>query len=245
MRLTLIHGDALKYMKTMDSESVDLILTDPPYNISKNVKITRNGGKFGKAKDIQLDFGEWDKNIISWRDYIDDFARILKPYGVLVMFYDKLEISCIAKYLQERLEFKVRNIGVWIKSNPAPQARRVKWQDGSEFFLIATKNKGTGHHYNYKLGQSPDWFKCSVSYKHYHPTQKPDALIEWIMKYWSYPGDVVFDPFLGSGTTMVVAKKLGRDCIGVEINEKYIDIIKRRVGWSEGLDVEYIEKTVF
>ena len=134
---------------------------------------------------------------------------------------------------------------MWIKSNPAPQARRVKWQDGSEFFLIATKNKGTGHHYNYKLGQSPDWFKCSVSYKHYHPTQKPDALIEWIMKYWSYPGDVVFDPFLGSGTTMVVAKKLGRDCIGVEINEKYIDIIKRRVRWNEGLDVEYIEKTVF
>lgn len=225
----LYQGDALEVLKQLPDESIDLILTDPPYNVSKKDKIVRNGGKFGRAKDISLDFGEWDHGVVRWQDFIDDFVRVLKPNGVLVLFYDMLELGCIGKYLRDKHNFQVRHIGAWVKTNPAPQARKVRWQNGLEFFLIATKNRGSGHHYNWELGQSPDYFMHSVSFKHYHPTQKPEALIEWIIKYWSYEGDLVLDPFLGSGTTAVVAERLGRRWIGVEIDPRYCKIAKERI----------------
>jgi len=221
--------DALKILKEIPDESIDLILTDPPYNISKKgADIKRNGGKFGKAKPIKLDFGEWDFGKVQWTDFIDDFVRILKPNGVLVMFYDRLWLGVIGLYLQEEYNFKVRHIGAWIKSNPAPQARKVGWQNGLEFFIVATKNHGSGHHFNYKLGQSPDYYVHSVSFKHYHPTQKPLKLIEWIVSYWSFEGDLVLDPFAGAGTTLIACERLKRRWIGVEIDSKYCEITKKR-----------------
>ena len=240
MRLELIHGDSLQYMKSMSDSSVNLILTDPPYNISKKDKINRSGGKFGNYKDISMDFGEWDHSNILWIDYIDDFIRLLKDNGVLVMFYDWKNINFIMNYL-ESSGMKIRDIGAWIKSNPAPQARKVKWKSGIELFFIATKNKGSGHHFNWKLGQSVNWHKHSISYKHYHPTQKPLDLIKWIISYWSYEGDTVLDPFLGAGTTMIAAKELNRNCIGIEIDENYVEIAKKLLNWGNGIDIEYIE----
>jgi len=80
----------------------------------------------------------------------------------------------------------------------------------------------------------------SVNYKHLHPTQKPLDLIEWIISYWSFEGDLVLDPFLGSGTTMEACLKLNRNCIGVEINPEYINITKKRLNWGHSLgDVEF------
>jgi site-specific DNA-methyltransferase (adenine-specific) len=226
----IYNTDCLEGMKQIDKNSIDLILTDPPYNISSETKIIREGGKFGKAKTIDMDFGEWDKNNIFPQDYLNLFVSLLKPNGVLIMFYDKLYLGLIGIYLQNNHNFKVRHLGNWIKSNPAPQARKVKWMNGSEQFIIATKNEGSGHHYNYELGQSPDYFKTSVSFKHLHPTQKPEELIEWLVKYWSFKNDIVLDPFMGSGTTGVVCKKLNRKFIGFEIDKNYYDIAKKRIG---------------
>jgi len=143
------------------------------------------------------------------------------------MFYERLLIGVIGLYLQKKFKFKVRHIGAWIKTNPAPQARRVRWQIGLEFFIIATKNEGTGHHFNYKLGQSPDYFMHSVSFKHYHPTQKPLKLFEWIISYWSFEGDIVLDPFVGSGTTALACEKLGRRWVCIERDEKFCEVSKR------------------
>ena len=221
--------DCIKGMQEIEKESINLILTDPPYNISNNTKIVRDGGKFGKAKTIDMDFGDWDKEAIFPKDYLDRFVELLKPNGVLIMFYDRLYLGLIGIYLQNKHNFKVRHIGNWIKSNPAPQARKVKWMIGSEQFIIATKNNGADHHYNYKLGQSPDYFTSSVSFKHLHPTQKPEELIEWLVKYWSFEKDIVLDPFLGSGTTAVVCKKLNRSFIGFELDKEYYNIAKDRV----------------
>ena len=230
----------MKVMKELPDESVDLILTDPPYNISRNDRITRNGGKFGVAKDITLNFGEWDFGKVHPKDYIPEFVRLLKPNGVLVLFYDKLWLGNIALWLQEEFGFKIRHIGCWIKQNPSPQARKVSWMQGSEHFLVATKNHGSGHHFNYKLGQSPDYFITSVNYKHYHPTQKPLELFKWIVSYWSFEGDYVLDPFLGSGTTMVACLELKRNCIGIELDQKYIEIAKKRLNWGSSLgDVQF------
>jgi len=223
----IYHMDALELISKIDDESIDLILTDPPYNVSKPQKINRSGGKFGKAKSIELDMGKWDHGQIEWRDYIDDFVRILKPNGVIAMFYDKLHLGSILLYLRDKYGFQPRHIGTWVKSNPAPQARKVKWQDGTEMFLLATKNTGSGHHYNYKLGQCPDYFRHSVSFKpRYHPTQKPVPLFEWIIKYWSFEEDVVFDPFVGSGTTAIAAKRNNRHYICGDDNEEYVKIAR-------------------
>ena len=226
----LLCGDCLEVMREIPDGSIDLILTDPPYNVSKKREsITRNGGKFGIAQPIKLDFGEWDFGDVEWRDFLGDFIPLLKAEGVLVLFYEKLKLGLIGTYLQENYEFQVRHIGAWLKSNPAPQARKVKWQNGLELFLIATKNKGSGHHFNWRLGQSTDYFTHSVSFKHFHPTQKPDALIEWIIKYWSFENDLVLDPFIGSGTTAVACERLNRKWIGIEISEKYCEIAQERI----------------
>jgi DNA modification methylase len=157
------------------------------------------------------------------------FAKILKPNGVLVMFYDKLYLGQIGLYLQDKYGFQVRHIGAIVKKNPAPQARRVKWQNGLEQFLIATKNRGEGHHFNYLIGQSPDYIRMDVNYEHLHPTQKPLEAIEWLMCYWSFEGDVIFDPFMGSGTTGVAAARTGRAFIGCEIDSGYFKIAKERI----------------
>jgi len=223
-------GDCLEVMKGFPKESVDLVLTDPPYNISKKgADIIRNNGKFGISQPIKLNFGEWDFGGIEWQDFIDNFVKLLKSQGVLVLFYEKLKLGLIGNYLQESHRFQVRHIGAWVKSNPAPQARKIKWQNGLEFFLVTTKNKGSGHHFNWELGQSPDYLVHSVSFKHYHPTQKPEALIEWIMKYWSFGNDLVLDPFLGSGTTALACERLKRRWIGIEISEEYCKIAKERI----------------
>jgi site-specific DNA-methyltransferase (adenine-specific) len=227
-------GDCLVAMASQPAESVDLICTDPPYNVSvKNSKITR--GTSGKyvGPDIALDFGEWDRAGLDWTAYIEEFVRLLKPNGVLAMFYDKLQLGQIGLYLQGKHGFQVRHIGTYVKSNPAPQARKVKWQNGCENFLVATKNTGSGHHFNYGLGQSPDYFMRSVNYKHEHPTQKPLDLIEWIVKYWSFEDDTVADPFAGSGTTAVACIKTGRNFIGFEIEPEYVAIAERRIAEAQ------------
>lgn len=216
-RYKLFLGDCIPILREFSDNSIDSIITDPPYNVSvKNSKIVRGKGTIFEGGNISLDFGEWDRNKIYWIDFIDDFARILTPVGILVMFYDKLYLGQIGCYLQDKYGFQVRHIGNYIKSNPAPQARKVKWQNGCESFLIATKNKKSGHHFNYRLGQSPDYYRRSNNYKRTQPTQKPLDLMEWIVKYWSFEEDTILDPFMGSGTTGEACLNLNRKFIGIE-----------------------------
>jgi len=231
MTCQLILDDCLSIMKTMPDGGFDAIITDPPYNVSITGRQInrRKGTKFEGPKNINLDFGYWDHGQTDWKIYIDDFVRLLKHTGVLIMFYDKLHLGTIGLYLQDKHGFQVRHIGNYIKTNPAPQARKVKWQNGAESFLVATKNKGMGHHFNYKLGQSPDYFMRSVNYKHEHPTQKPLDLMEWIVRYWSFEGDTVLDPFAGSGTTLVACERTGRNSVGIEKDPNYYAIAQRRV----------------
>ena len=226
---TIVVGDCLGIIKNLPNSCIDLIVTDPPYNVSqKGVNISR-GALFGQGGPIKLDFGDWDYSSIVPMDYLDEFIRLLTPVGVLVLFYDKLYLGMIGLYLEMKFGFQTRHIGSYVKTNPAPQARKVKWQNGVENFLVATKNKGIGHHFNYKLGQSPDYFIRSVNYERIHPTQKPEDLIEWIVSYWSFEGDLVFDSFIGSGTTAIAADRLGRKFFGCDINSSYVEMALNRL----------------
>lgn len=213
-------------------EPVDLCLTDPPYNISKtSAKISRGGGKFTEKTDISLDFGKWDYGEMKWQEYLPLIN--LTDVGVLAMFHEQLELGVIGTWLRDKKQYTIRHIGCWAKTNPAPQARKVKWQNGTEMFIVATKNSGVGHHFNYKLGQSPNYFLRSVNQPNkQHPTQKPLDLILWIAQYWSFKNDTILDPFMGVGTTLVAAQSLGRKVIGIEINKEYCDIAIQKLKQS-------------
>jgi DNA modification methylase len=231
----VVQGDCREVMQSWPDSIVDLVLTDPPYNISRKTVIRRKGGKFGVAKDINLDFGAWDHSVIKPEDWVPLAVRKLKPCGVFVSLYDKRRISHFCDLL-EQLGMTIRHIAGWHKLNPAPQARKVKWQDALELFVIATKNKGAGHHYNYREGQHHDVIAtpiCQGNERLGHPTQKPEALFEPIVRWWSYPNDLVVDPFVGVGTSCVVAKRLGRRFIGIEIDEKYAEVARRRLAKVE------------
>lgn len=215
---TILNGDCLELADKIPDNSVDLIATDPPYNISRDTKILRRRGKFGTAQTIDLDFGDWDHHSIMPENWIPAYSKKLKDNGVFITFYDKRNISYVCDILEE-LGLVIRHVAGWHKQNPAPQARKVKWQNALELFVIATKNKGTGHHYNYEEGQGHDVITtpiCQGKERLNHPTQKPEALFESIIKWWSFEGDIVLDPFAGTGTTGIVAKKLGRKYVLIE-----------------------------
>lgn len=231
----IICGDCREVMREWPAESIDMILTDPPYNISNPTKIVRSGGKFGRARTISLDFGAWDHGVIRPKDWVPLAVEKLKPCGVFVSLYDKRYISHVCDLLEE-LGLTIRHVAGWHKQNPAPQARKVKWQNALELFVIATKNEGTGHHYNYHEGQHHDVITtpiCQGNERLDHPTQKPEALIEPIVRWWSFEGDLVLDPFLGTGTTAVVCKRLNRHWVGIEISEKYCEMARKRLSQVE------------
>jgi len=232
----IICGDCLEVLKTFPDESIDMILTDPPFMISSGTRIVRKGGKFGKAKTIDLDFGDWDK-FSSKKAYLDftrrwvsECCRVLKKGGNFVSFFAKEKISYLWEYLENN-GMKGHDILVWIITNPAPRARKVNFSQATNFMVWASK-QGAKHTFHYEYGQQANWIKwriCMGKERLNHPTQKPEYLMRVLLKYLSNENDIILDPFVGSGTTCVVAKKLGRKWIGIDINEAYCEMARKRL----------------
>lgn len=237
MKDIVICGDAIEELKKLPDESIDLIITDPPYMISQEIKIGRSANCKYKAKtDISLDFGEWDKQWGSMEEYLEwtklwlkECVRVLKPYRHMVFFFDKRKISYVWDYL-ESLGMKGRSPLYWIKTNPVPRGRKVDFMKAVEMALWFTKGAVKQEYFNWQLGQAKDYVMDSIPNNPLlHPTQKAEAPIKQWMLYLSKPNDLVHDPFCGSGTVLVVAKKLGRSYIGIDIDPKYCEIAKNRL----------------
>ena len=233
----VIYGDVLEVLRGIPDESVDFILTDPPFMISREVRIGRSMNvKYKAKKDIDLDFGEWDRQWGSSEEYLDwckswlrECVRVLKPYRHLVFFFDKRKISYIWDYL-EGLGMKGRSPLYWIKSNPVPRGRKVDFMKAVEMALWFTKGKVRQEFFNWRLGQQRDYVIAPIPQNpRLHPTQKPEEVIEVWMRYLSKEGDLVLDPFCGSGTVCVVAKRLGRNFIGVDKNFEYVEVARKRL----------------
>jgi len=238
IRNKILCGDTLLELKKFPDECVDMILTDPPYGISSEVKITRgrNRMKF-KGPDIILKFGDWDifdslEMQMKWTfQWIDECVRILKKGRIFATWFDKDKINFISHYLQRKHKFKIKGYFAHLKSNPVPQARKVKWMNGWEIIGLWQKPGGKLV-YNYHLGQQKDYMIVPIvggKERTNHPTQKPEKIVAVFISYWTTQGEIVLDPFMGSGTTAVVAKKLGRDFIGIELNPDYIKIAEKRI----------------
>jgi DNA modification methylase len=256
IKLTLIQGDALKVLPTIPDESIDLVVTDPPFMVSKEMKISRsrNPEKFYKyrGKDITFFFGEWDvfeseeeywKFTYNWLSLV--WSKLRKG-GHLLVFFDKFKITPLVKWVEEHNGI-ARQPLFWIKKNPVPMARKVSFMNAVSLIFWATKFSTSRKYatFNYQLGQHPDYEFAPIPKGHerydygFHPTQKPEKIVKWLMEYLSNEGDTVLDPFLGSGTTMKVAKDLKRNCIGIEINPEYIEMTKKRLNWGNSEDIEW------
>lgn len=233
----VILGDCMEVMKKIPDESIDLIITDPPYNISTNLKIDRSrwGKKQKRKAVINFDYGEWDK--MSEDDFekftlkwYAECKRVLKKGGSIYIFFTKELISLF--HLHWSGLIKTKNIISWIKSNPLPAFNRTNYRSAVEFIYFGQKE---GAKAVFNFGQQKDmknWFEYPLvqgKERTKHPTQKPLGLIQKFIKVSSNQDNIILDPFLGSGTTAVAAQQLGRNFIGIEINSEYCEIAKQRL----------------
>ena len=230
-------GDCIEVMKKLERNKVDLIFADPPYFLSNDGQSIRSG------KVVSVNKGDWDKkenydNVDSFTyNWLKECYRILKYDGTIWVSGTHHNIFDIEKNMK-RIGFKIINIVIWHKSDPPPLIYKNKFRFSYEFIIWA--KKGGKHYFNYDEMYSVNnqemedvWLMDAVQMsekKHgYHPTQKPEALLDRIIKATSKEGDIVLDPFLGSGPTCYVAQKLNRKYIGIEKEKKYFNIAKDRL----------------
>jgi site-specific DNA-methyltransferase (adenine-specific)/modification methylase len=254
MKTNIIYkGDCRKILKDKIFEkSIDLIFADPPYNLSGN-GLKWEGNKTGG--DWYMMNEKWDKMTIPkymkfTKEWISACNKALKDAGSIYIACSYHNIGEVMLVLKQ-LNFKINNVITWHKANAMPNMTRRTFTHSTEFVIWAAK--GSGWIFNYKkikeinperqkdgrLKQMRDLWKLPLVQgrerlrgedgKALHPTQKPEEMLKRIISASSNKGDVVFDPFLGSGTTAVVAKKLGRNWIGIEISKEYCKIARKRL----------------
>lgn len=233
--IMLIKGNCVENMNNLKENSVDLIVTDPPYNLGNfmrnratNLKKMRENF-FGDAGWDDLEFEDWIEHMDS---FFEQAQRILKKGGSIIMFMSLIKVETIIK-LAEKNKFYYKTTGVWHKTNPMPRNMNLHFINSIEGWIYFTNVTRTGTFNNNGIAIH-DYIESSVTPKNEkiyggHPTQKPEKIIQHFVELLSNPGDVVMDPFMGSGTTGVVAKKLGRDFIGIELQEDYFDISLKRI----------------
>lgn len=244
----IILGNALKVLKTIPDNSVDLIFADPPYNMSKKKGL---GWAYSKHVTMQEDWDMFSKDDFFKfnNEWIAECLRVLKHGGSLWISGSFHSIYQIGFILQEfHPEIKINNSIVWFKPNAQPNISRRFFTESTEHLIWATKNgDGKKWKFNYNwtresigdpinpIGkQTRNVWSIPLTPKNekwagVHPTQKPFELLKRIILSCTDKGDLVLDPFTGAGTTNIVAKYYGRNSIGIEINKKYLDIIKKRL----------------
>jgi site-specific DNA-methyltransferase (adenine-specific)/modification methylase len=246
-------GDSIEKLKEIESNSIDLIFADPPYNLQLKGDLFRaNQTKVDAVND------EWDK-FDSFKEY-DDFTykwlaeskRVLKDDGSIWVIGSYHNIFRVGAIMQN-LGFWILNDVIWIKTNPMPNFKGTRFNNAHETLIWASKSEKSRFHFNYKSMKSfnddkqlrSDWYIpiCSGNERlkdengnKAHSTQKPYELLYRVIISSSEVGDVILDPFSGSGTTAAVAKHLSRNFIAIEKEEKYVKISKKRVENVKPLD---------
>jgi site-specific DNA-methyltransferase (adenine-specific) len=238
----LIEGDCLKLLPTMPECSVDVVWTDPPYFLSNGGQTCKNGKRAAVSK------GSWDesKGIEAdhefHRAWLSGCQRVLKPDGTIWISSTHHTLFSVGFALQE-LGFKILNLVTWEKPNPAPNLSCRYFTHSTEQLIWAAKNSDSKHLFNYAEMKAENgnkqmktvWtFKAPLKAEKSHgshPTQKPLALVDRCLRASSSPGDLVLDPFCGSGTTGVAAVSLGRRFIGIEKDAAYRQLSCERIGF--------------
>ncbi|PAK37635.1 DNA-methyltransferase [Peribacillus simplex] len=221
--LKLINGDVFNEIKKIDSNSIHLICTDPPYFISRKTNFKSGGGDHKKYGSISMEFGEWDleENSLNWFSLLQEFKRVLVPGGSMVIFYDIFKMNEISK-VAENLKLKQPRIGSWEKNNPVPINARVNYLTNSrEYFISFTK--GTKRTFNSYYDRASYEAPIVSGKVRFHPCQKPVSVLERIIATHTNKGETVLDCFMGSGSTGQAAKNLNRNFIGIELDNTYFN----------------------
>ena len=244
-----MQGDSIRLMAQMPAESVDLIFADPPYNMQLQKELRRpNNSKVDGVRESWDQFENYASYDAFTRAWLSACKRVLKSTGTLWVIGSYHNIHRVGAVLQD-LNFWILNSVVWIKSNPTPNFRGVRFTNAHETLLWAQKKKGNRYTFNHHAMKQlngekqmrSDWYlptakggeRIRLNGDTAHPTQKPEALLYRVLQASSDPGDVVLDPFFGTGTTGAVAKRLHRHWIGIESNPVYVEVARRRIASVE------------
>jgi modification methylase len=250
---TVLKGDCVAALESLPEKSVDMIFADPPYNLQLAGQLHRPDQSMVDAVDDAWDqfesFAAYDAFTRAW---MLAARRVLKPHGTIWVIGSYHNIFRVGTAMQD-LGFWILNDVIWRKTNPMPNFRGRRFQNAHETMIWASRDKGAKRYtFNYDamkaanddLQMRSDWLIpiCSGNERlknddgaKAHPTQKPEALLARVMLSSTKPGDVVLDPFFGSGTTGAVAKRLGRHFVGVEREQAYIDAATARIDAVEPL----------
>jgi modification methylase len=241
----ILSGNCIEVLCSIPENSVDLVFADPPYNLQLQNELYRPNNTKVDAVDNDWDkfssFEEYDRFT---RDWLCAARRVLKDTGTIWVIGSYHNIYRVGAIMQN-LGFWILNDIVWVKTNPMPNFRGVRFTNAHETMIWAQKKKGARYTFNHHsmkalnedLQMRSDWTlplstgkeRIKSNGTKAHPTQKPEALLYRVISSSTNQGDVVLDPFFGSGTTGAVAKQLGRNFIGIEQDKKYVRIARKRI----------------
>ncbi|MCR4334789.1 MAG: DNA methyltransferase [Patescibacteria group bacterium] len=242
---TIIKGDCIETLKKLPENSVDLIFADPPYNLQLKGDLYRPNQTKVSAVNDKWDkfpsFDDYDKFTYSW---LLECKRVLKKDGSIWVIGSYHNIFRVGKIMQD-IGFWILNDIIWIKTNPMPNFKGTRFNNAQETLILASKSdksKSTFHYrsmkaFNDDKQMRSDWYipicsggeRIKVNGNKAHSTQKPEALLYRIILSTSNIGDIILDPFMGSGTTGAVAKKMRRNFIGIEKENFYIKVANDRI----------------
>ncbi len=254
----ILSGDCVEVMNSLPAESIDLIFADPPYNLQLKGELHRPDNSKVDAVDDDWDqfasFQAYDRFTRAW---LKAARRLLKPDGAIWVIGSYHNIFRVGAALQDTGLWILNDV-IWRKSNPMPNFRGMRLTNAHETMIWAAKSEKSKYTFNYEALKAlndgtqmrSDWvlpicngherLKDENGVKA-HPTQKPEALLHRVLVGSTNPGDVVLDPFFGTGTTGAVAKKLGRDFIGIEREEAYRKVAEKRIKNARRFDKASLE----
>ncbi len=250
----VVQGDCVEILSTFPSELVDLIFADPPYNLQLSQELWRPNLTRVDAVDDDWDhfssFAEYDEFTRRW---LGACRRVLKRSGTLWVIGSYHNIYRVGSILQD-LGYWMLNDIVWAKTNPMPNFRGVRFTNAHETLLWAQKEQGARYTFNHQamkalndgLQMRSDWLlpictgkeRLRKNGEKVHPTQKPEALLYRVILASSNVGDVVLDPFFGTGTTGAVAKRLHRRWVGIERDPRYAQAARERIAAMQQVEFD-------
>ena len=223
--------DYQDFLGALSPRSVDLILTDPPYTISRETgfKAVKNGvQRFA----VSMDFGQWDHDMIDLDRCAHLCYRCLRQGGTAIIWYDLWKLTDLT-IAMEKAGFRMLRLIIWQKTNPVPLNQRATYLSNSrEIAICGVKGSKPTFNSRYDNGMYCDSIPRHGG-KKIHPTQKPESLFIELIEKHSHAGDLVIDPFLGSGTTAIAAHKTARTFMGCDIDTTYIQAAKQRLAEVE------------
>ncbi|HYG47316.1 MAG TPA: site-specific DNA-methyltransferase [Allosphingosinicella sp.] len=248
----ILEEDCVAAMARLPEASVDMVFADPPYNLQLGGDLFRPEGGLVDAVDDAWDkfatFADYDAFTRAW---LKEARRILKPNGTLWVIGSYHNIFRVGAALQDAGYWILNDI-IWRKSNPMPNFRGTRFTNAHETLIWASRSEDSRYTFNYRamkalndeLQMRSDWLLpiCSGGERvkdggaKAHPTQKPESLLYRVMLACTHPGDVVLDPFFGTGTTGAVARRLGRQWIGIEREKRYVRVARERIESTLELD---------